>query len=331
MNRKSGLWIPILCLKVLFITTSCRGESFEIKPPHRGFPPVPYLEDSPPTASRIQLGKKLFFDKGLSADSTVSCATCHLPELAFTDGKPKSIGHQGMETARNAPTLLNVAWHPYFFREGGNPRLESQMLGPLENREEMANSIPNLIDRINQNSHYRNLFKEAFDTDVIDFYHLARAIALFERSLISGYSRWDRWYYLGDDVLDSTELRGWKLFTGKAGCIACHNGPDLTDYSFQNIGLYEQYSDVGLFRRTRDSSDIGKMKTPTLRNLLYTAPYMHDGSLKSLEEVIEHYDKGGKNHFAKSPLIKTLRLSDKEKSDLIALLKSFSDTILYAP
>lgn len=294
--------------------------------PHWGFPQVPYPADALPSEERVALGRKLFFDPGLSIDSTVSCATCHKPELAFTDGLEKSLGHAGQVTARNAPTLYNVAWHPYFFKEGGNPRLESQMLGPLENAEEMATNVPLLIDRINRNAEYRKLFKKAYGTDTIDFYHLSRAIATYERSLVSGFSRWDAWYYKGEHTLNDEEVAGWRLFTGKAGCIGCHNGPDLTNYSFQNIGLYEVYADVGLYRRTRDSADLGKMKTPSVRNVIYTAPYMHDGSMKTLEEVVEHYNKGGKPHPAKSPLIKPLQLTEAEKKQLVALLKAMSDT-----
>ncbi|WP_371851069.1 cytochrome-c peroxidase, partial [Thermaurantimonas aggregans] len=170
--------------------------------------------------------------------------------------------------------------------------------------------------------------KKAYGVDTIDFFHLSRAIATYERSLISGFSRWDAWYYKGEPTLSDEEVAGWRLFTGKAGCIRCHNGPDLTNYSFHNIGLYEVYADVGLFRRTRDSADIGKMKTPTLRNLVYTAPYMHDGSIKFMEQVIEHYNLGGKNHPSKSPLIRPLQLNKAEMRQLVALLKAMSDTVM---
>lgn len=318
---------------MVVIGQSCMGvngpeEGLVIELPHRGFQKISFPADALPTAERIELGRRLFFDKGLSVDSTVSCGTCHKPELAFTDGLARSVGHAGQKTPRNAPTLLNVAWHPYFFREGGNPRLESQMLGPLENPDEMSTNIPLLIDRINQSGEYRRLFRKAYGTDSIDFYHLSRAIATYERSLVAGYSRWDSWYYRGIDVMNEDEKEGWKLFVGKAGCIGCHNGPELTNYSFQNVGLYEKYEDVGLFRRTRDSADIGKMKTPTLRNLIYTAPYMHDGSMKTLEEVVEHYNAGGRNHWAKSHLIRPLNLSESERTQLVALLKSMSDTVM---
>ncbi|MCX8147665.1 cytochrome-c peroxidase [Thermaurantimonas aggregans] len=321
-------WANLLAI----IVAACSGEKDDAtalwRGPHLGFPVVPYPADALPSEERVALGRKLFFDPGLSIDSTVSCGTCHKPELAFTDGLEKSIGHAGQTTARNAPTLFNVAWHPYFFKEGGNPRLESQMLGPLENPEEMAVNVPMLIDRINAHSEYRKLFKKAYGVDTVDFYHLSRAIATYERTLVSGFSRWDAWYYLGEKSLTEDELSGWRLFTGKAGCISCHNGPDLTDYSLQNIGLHEKYEDVGLFRRTRDSADIGKMKTPTLRNLIYTAPYMHDGSVLTLESVVEHYNSGGKNHPARSPLIRPLMLTDEEKSQLVAILKAFSDTVM---
>ena len=335
-DRRMWGRVAAAVLALVALANGCGSEAervgYEVGLPHRGFAKIPFPEDARPTADRVELGRRLFFDKGLSVDSTVSCGTCHRPELAFTDGLTKSVGHAGQTTPRNAPTLLNVAWHPYFFREGGNPRLESQMLGPLESADEMGTNVPLLIDRINQSEEYRRLFKKAFGVDTIDFYHLSRAVATYERTLVSGYSRWDGWYYQGRELLSRDELEGWNLFTGKAGCISCHNGPDLTDYSFQNIGLYERYADVGLFRRTRDSADIGKMKTPTLRNLMYTAPYMHDGSMKTLEEVVDHYNAGGEAHPAKSPLVKPLNLSPPEQKQLIDLLKAMSDTVMpYQP
>ncbi|WP_218019369.1 cytochrome-c peroxidase, partial [Thermaurantimonas aggregans] len=195
---KIGSFLALL----LWLVAACSGGKDDTKDhwtgPHWGFPSVPYPSDALPTVERVALGRKLFFDPGLSIDSSVSCGTCHKPELAFTDGLEKSIGHAGQTTARNAPTLYNVAWHPYFFKEGGNPRLESQMLGPLENAEEMATNVPLLIDRINANEEYRKLFKKAYGVDTIDFFHLSRAIATYERSLISGFSRWDAWYYKGE-------------------------------------------------------------------------------------------------------------------------------------
>ena len=289
---------------------------------HRGFPPIVYPEDNQPNEKKIALGKKLFHDPILSLQGDISCATCHQEKLAFTDGLALSIGHQGAVNKRNAPTLFNVAWHPYFFREGGNPKLESQILGPLEAEDEMAHPIPLAMERLRQNDEYQKLFKDAFGREP-DLYEAARAIAAYERTLIHDYSRWDQWYYLGKNTLSDQEKKGWELFTGKAMCISCHKGPDLSHYKMENIGLFIDYKDMGLYRITRDSADYGKIKTPTLRNISITAPYMHNGSFNTLEEVIEHYNKGGVGHPAQNPIIKPIHLSQEEKEALLALLKSF--------
>ncbi len=289
---------------------------------HRGFPPINFPADNPPDEAKIALGKKLFHDKKLSLQGDISCATCHREELAFSDALPKSIGHQGAVNKRNATTLFNVAWHPYFFREGGNPRLESQILGPLEAEDEMAHPVPLAMEKLRQDPEYQELFKKVFNKEP-DLFEFARAIAAYERSLIHDNSRWDQWYYLGKNTLSEQEIRGWYLFTGKAMCINCHQGPDLTHYKMENIGLFVHYEDMGLYRITRDSADYGKMKTPTLRNVSLTAPYMHNGSFATLQEVLTHYNEGGKRHPAQSPLIKPLHLTPEELTDILALLQAF--------
>ncbi|MCC5916624.1 MAG: c-type cytochrome [Cryomorphaceae bacterium] len=298
-------------------------ETEEYPVPHHGFSPLPIPDNNPMYASKIALGERLFFDPLLSVDSSISCGTCHLPEKAFTDGLPKSVGVKNRVGKRNVPTLFNVAYHPYFFVEGGNPRLETQMLGPLETHEEMAFSLPELIHRLQADDTYPELFKEVFPDRDIDPYTITASIAAYQRTLLSGNSRFDDFYYFGDSsALTAEELRGWQIFS--ASCTGCHKGPLLTHFDFENIGLYEVYPDLARMRITRDSADEGKVKTPSLRNVALTAPYMHDGSLATLRDVVEHYNVGGKNHPNKSPLIQPLNLSDADKNALEAFLKTLT-------
>ncbi len=314
----SGLLVTIVCCNRISENTV----SYSL--PHHGFDTLPVPEDNPMTAEKIALGKRLFFDPILSSDSSISCGSCHLPELAFTDGRAVSIGVGGLTGKRNSPTLYNVAYHPYFFVEGGNPALETQMLGPLETEEEMHFHMKGATERLSAHPEYPDLFAEAFPERTVEPYTIARAIAAYERSLLSGHSPFDRFYFFGDSsAFSPSQLRGWQIF--EASCTGCHSGFLLTNFSFQNIGLYEDYKDYGRMRITRDTADWGKVKTPTLRNIAQTSPYMHDGSIKTLREVIEHYNKGGKAHPNKSPLIQPLNLSDKDKEALEGFLRALSD------
>lgn len=315
----------LLALFIILIT-ACNApdeSSNHWEVPHHGFPPLPFPENNPMEPLRVALGEKLFFDPILSRDKSISCASCHLPEKAFTDGRPVAIGVEGRKGTRNSPTILNVAYHPYFFLEGGNPILETQMLGPLETHEEMDFSIAELILRLENDEEYVRLFNETFPDKGIHPFSIAASIAAYERSLLSGNSRFDRFYYFGEKVFTKNEMRGWELF--QKFCVSCHTGPMLSDFGFENIGLYLDYQDLGRMRVTRDSTDIGKVKTPSLRNVALTAPYMHDGSLSSLREVVEHYNRGGFNHPNKSPLIRPLNLDEADKKALEDFLHTLSD------
>jgi cytochrome c peroxidase len=314
--------VAFIILTAFSCTEPMEEKVFEV--PHHGFLPLPVPDDNPMTAEKIALGKQLFFDPILSADSTISCGSCHLPEKAFTDGRTISVGIKGRVGKRNVPTLFNVAYHPYFFAEGGNPRLETQILGPLETHEEMDFNLRDLMVRLEQHPEYPKLFSRIFPDRTIEPFTITRAIAAYERSLLSGNSAFDDFYFRGNkNALTDKQKRGWEIF--RASCTGCHTGFMLTHFNFENIGLYESDTDLGRMRRTRDTADEGKIKTPTLRNVALTAPYMHDGSMASLREVVEHYNKGGKDHPNKSPLVQPLNLPDSDKEALEAFLHALTD------
>lgn len=297
--------------------------------PH--FPEMPVPKDRPVTAKRVALGKKLFFDPILSRDRNISCGSCHFPRLAFSDGLPTSIGSEGRRTLRNSPTLFNVAWQPYMFMDGGNPSLESQAIGPIEEHNEMDLPFTEAMARVAADSAYQDLFQEAFGDDVNPF-TLTTALGTFQRALVSYRSAFDRFHYEGDmGALSASAQRGLRLFTSqKLQCESCHRFPLTTDFSFQNNGLKADYAnDLGRGRITLDSLDNGKFKVPTLRNIALTAPYMHDGSLTTLEAVIEHYARGGSQHANQSPRVTGFTISAQEKADLLAFLQSLTDTSSY--
>lgn len=292
----------------------------------KGFP-IPYIPaDNELTESRVLLGKTLFYDPILSSDSSVSCASCHQIHLAFTDGKSISKGIDNRTGMRNTPTLTNMAYSGLLMFDGGIKSLELQVLAPIADHNEMDSDMNLVIERLKKNKKYISLFKKAYQREP-DAFGITRSIAAFQRTLISGNSPFDKYYFQGDTtVLSASEKRGMELFFSESlACSECHSGFNFTNYLFENNGLYTVYADTGRARITNLSSDVGKFKVPTLRNVEYTSPYMHDGSFASLEEVIEHYALGGKNHVNKSVLIKGFNISETEKQDLINFLKSLSD------
>jgi cytochrome c peroxidase len=291
----------------------------------KGFPVPEFPEDNLFTSERWQLGKRLFFDPILSRDGSVSCASCHAPELGFSDDRALSLGIEGRVGARNAPTLANVAFHPYYTREGGVPTLEMQVLVPIQEHVEFDFNILQIADRMLSDSSYVQQSRVAYDRSP-DPFVITRAIACFERSLLSGASRYDKFINGDPDALSVEERQGMVLFfSERLSCASCHSGFNFTNYSFENNGLYDEYPDPGRFRLTNVESDRALFKVPTLRNIEVTAPYMHDGALSSLADVIEHYNTGGADHPHKSKLVKPLNLSQKEKNDLVAFLKSLTD------
>ena len=291
-----------------------------------GFPEMIFPVDNEYSRARWELGKKLFYDPILSRDSSISCASCHFAEKAFSDTVAFSLGVDGAIGTRNAPTLANVGYHPYFTREGGVPTLEMQILVPIQEHNEFDFNIVLIVERLQLDATYREMSKTAYERE-LDAFVITRAISTFERSMISGNSRYDQYFFQNQsNVLSEAEIRGMDLFFGeKTGCSNCHNDFNFTNYEFENNGLYEDYPDPGRFRLTGDENDRAKFKVPTLRNIELTAPYMHDGSIGTLEEVISHYETGGNNHPNKSDLIQPFTLTETERSELILFLKTLTD------
>jgi len=317
------------CLCIVLLLVSCSKEPAVPEPllsVPPGFPAPVFPADNELTEARFALGKRLFYDVVMSRDSTVSCASCHDPAHAFSDTVAYSTGAYRRPGTRNAPSLTNVAYQPYYTREGGVPTLEMQILVPVQEHNEFAFNLLLIADRLKKDSTYIRMSQEAYGRDP-DYYIVTRSIACFERTLVSGNSRFDQFYFQGcTNALSPAEKRGKDLFyDDKTSCYKCHDGFNFTNYAFENNGLYENYPDVGRFRLTGDSSDMARFKVPTLRNVELTAPYMHDGSIATLEDVVSHYNSGGKTHPHKSPYIRPLGLTDREKDDLVAFLNSLTD------
>ncbi len=322
-----------LLLIGLFCAYSCekkdKNESvptldlFEVPP---GFPPIEHSENNEYTDDRWLLGKKLFYDPILSIDGSTSCASCHDSKIAFSDNTSFSEGANGLVGSRNSPSLANVAYHPYFTREGGVPTLEMQVLVPIQEHDEFNSNIVFIADTLNTIPFYTELADKAYGQKINPFV-ITRAISLFERSLISGQSVYDmEFHYKMEGTMSEEAIRGLEIFTSEeAECSSCHNGFNFTDYSFQNNGLYENYADIGRQKLTNDENDNALFKVPSLRNVEVTAPYMHDGSLATLTDVLDHYNSGGKSHVNKSEKIKALGLTDRQKKDVIAFLESLTD------
>lgn len=291
-----------------------------------GFPGMPFPEDNQFTEERWQLGKRLFYDPVLSIDSQVSCGSCHQQSLGFADDVALSPGAFGRPGVRNAPTLANVGYHPYFLTEGGVPTLEMQVLVPVQEHNEFAHNIVEIAKLLQKDSAYTKMSKAAYGREP-DPFVITRAISTFERTLISGNSAYDKYHYQGKtSALTPVEKRGMELFfSSKTNCSSCHSGFNFTDFSFANNGLDTAYSDIGRMRVTGNPEDRALFKVPTLRNIALSAPYMHDGRFATLEEVVGHYNSGGKAHPNKSGLIRPLHLTSKEKGELAAFLNSLTD------
>lgn len=304
-----------------FFLLQCKTQEFTVVK----YDAIPYPDDNEITDERIALGRKLFFDKRLSKDESISCASCHLPELAFTDGKRVSEGVEGRQTERNAPSLLNAAYLPTVMYDAHLKSLELQVIVPIQEHVEMDMNMLDLMKRLQKDEEYQRLSKATYNRQ-LDPYVLTRAISTFERSLISQNSRFDK-YMKGETAFSKSEINGWELFSEKLYCTECHTPPQFTTHQAINNGLYNTYtSDQGRFRIFNDSSDIGKFKVPSLRNCELTAPYMHDGSISSLDGVIQHYSSGGSNHPTKDNRIKSFHLSEKETKELVSFLKTLTDT-----
>ncbi len=328
--------------------------------PYLGLPPLPIPADNPQTSEKIALGRLLFNDNRFSSDGTVSCASCHHPDKTFIDGLPVAKGLNGQTGTRNAPTVVNAAFYETLFLDGRAKSLEDQALGPFVNPiEHGLENHQAIVDVVQKDTNYPQQFKKVFaiKASEITIDHVVKAIASYERTLISGGSPFDRHLFGRNHVmLSESAERGLGIFKRKGNCVTCHeiswNNALFTDNRFYNIGVSFkqltpilddliayvdqgknpdgfpltalQRSELGRFNVTKNLSDIGKFKTPTLRNIALTAPYMHDGSMKTLEEVVEHYDKGGdKNRFIDTKIF-PLHLTQQEKADLLEFMRALT-------
>ena len=328
-----------------------------------GLPPLFIPASNPLTQEKIDLGRRLFMDRRLSHNNVMSCGMCHVPEQGFTSHElGAAIGIEGRSHRRNSPAIFNVAYLHSLFVDGREPHLEDQIWGPLLSRNEMGMpSIGYVVEKVRQLPEYKGLFEAAFN-GTVNAERLGQALASYERTFVSGNSRFDRWYYGGEkNALNATEQRGFQVFMGKGRCVTCHvvdkKSALFTDQKFHNTGLgwertmfperqtyrvqlapevfvdvnvkhlkaFEQpLPDVGRYEVTLNPKDSWAYKTPILRNVALTSPYMHDGSLSSLEEVVDFYDKGGIDNPEKSPLLVRLDLTPEEKKTLVAFLKSLT-------
>ncbi len=288
-------------------------------------------DDNPLSEPKIDLGRKLYFDARLSKEGAVSCATCHAPEKGFSDGQQVSTGVGHQVGSRNAPTVMNRLFSKEQFWDGRAASLEDQALGPVQNPIEMGMTVDGMIANLQAIQAYGPFFKAAFGTPEITADRVARAIASYERTVLTGNSPYDR-YQAGDKkALGEPAIRGLAIFNDRqrGNCVTCHAGFNFTDESYHNlgVGMDKPNPDWGRFGVTKVEADRGAFKTPTLRNVTRTAPYMHDGSEASLEGVIKFYDQGGRPNQWLSKEIKPLHLSDQDRADLLALLESLSGDV----
>lgn len=311
-----------MLLALALAAVSVRAADKPIPPAPTGLKPVPVPRDNPLTPAKVELGKQLFFDPRLSIDDTISCASCHDPAKGWSNGTPFATGVGGKMGGRSAPTIINSAYQKFQFWDGRALELEGQALGPMQNPIEMNMKLGELLPKINKIPGYKKQFEAVFGGEATPE-TLAKAIAAFERTVLSGDAPYDRFKAGDKKALSEAAQRGMTVYFNKASCSACHVGPNFTDGSFHNIGvgMDKKEPDVGRFAETKVLGDRGAFKTPTLREVARVAPYMHDGSLKTLEDVVEYYDKGGIPNPQLDEEIVPLKLSDQQKADLVTFLK----------
>lgn len=299
--------------------------------PPLGLPAIPWPEDNPYSAKKWELGRLLYFDKRLSADGTISCASCHAVNKALADHDKVSTGIHGNKGSRNSQTVTNSAYHKHLFWDGRAGSLEEQCKGPVANPKEMADTDdPHIAHyechlRIKNIKGYAPLFKEAFGDENITMDQISKAIATFERTVLSGNSAFDR-YRAGDKTaMSQEEIAGYRVFR-HVGCDNCHFGPTFSDGRFLNIGvgMDAPQPDLGRYEVTQNKNDWGAFRVPILRDVALTYPYMHDGSLATLEEVVEYYDVGGIKNQNLHTLMRPLHLSDEDKKNLVSFLKALN-------
>ena len=332
MRRPVLPCLALLCLVVMMgavviqspTSTCAQGQYLANTSP----PPVPIPADNPQTDAKIRLGAQLYFDTRLSADNTISCATCHDPTTAWANHNPTDTGIKGQVGGRNSGTIIDSAYMTFQFWDGRAGSLEEQALGPIHNPIEMGETLENVVRKLNAIPGYREQFQQVFGTDVTTD-GIAKAIASFERTIVSGPSPFDR-YIAGDKkAMSAAAIRGMEIFNGKGHCSPCHSGPMFSDQSFHNIGVGMDAAEPNVGREaiTKDPNDRGKFKTPGLRNVALTHPYLHTGMEKTLMDVVAFYDKGGIKNPNLDPLMLPLNLTQREKEDLVAFMEALTGTL----
>lgn len=324
-------WSKTFFLALIFGSALINGCSSEdnreyahVVPSH--FPPMPLPEDHSFDAERVSLGRSLFFERKFSRYEDVSCGTCHVPSLAFTDGLPIAKGTAGRLGMRNTPSLANSGYLPVIFFDGGVPTIERQMIAPFSEHAEFDYPLDSAMMRISEIPYYQKAFQNVFGTQITT-YGMSRAIAAYLRTLVSAESNYDA-YLKGDErALSESQKRGKELFfSERLQCSSCHTGVLLTDYQYHHNGLFaEGDEDKGRGRVTMAPEDIGKFKTPSLRNISRTAPYMHDGRFATLDEVVDHYANGQRVHENQDLRIQGFEITPQEKADLIDFLMALTD------
>jgi cytochrome c peroxidase len=332
INRGSGNG-TVLAFLLLFVGMRAAAQERKESPaePFRLSPMlgidefVPTPDDNPLSRGRVNLGRELFFSKLLSRDRSISCASCHQPAHAFADTLARSAGLKGRAGRRNAPALLNRAFGTSFFWDGRANTLESQVLQPIRDTSEMDLPIGELVIRLRRDPSFSRDFTAEFE-DGVNATNLARALASFVRTIRTGDAPFDRFRAGDTSALSPDARRGMALFSAKANCSACHSSSNFTDEQFHNTGAGAETGDVGRFSVTLRERDRGAFKTPTLRDIARTSPYMHDGSLHTLEDVVDFYDRGGRPNPSLDREIHPLGLSADEKHDLVAFLRALTGT-----
>ena len=327
---------------LLLVVSACRTPppAWEAANPIKPLPAGPLGTEidlaslqNPPTPERVRLGRWLFFDRRLSGDNTISCSSCHRPENAFSEPTPVSSGIRNQRGGRKAPSFVNqaVTLFPHFFWDGRAGSLEDQALGPIANPIEMGNTHQTMIATLTKIPGYAPYFKEAFGTSEITKERVAKAIADYERTRMSGNSPWDRWRYNHEENAVSAQVKqGHELFQGKADCAQCHLSNNFTDGQFHNLGVgwipeKKAFKDEGRWAISKEQGrqgDRGAFKTPTVREVTKHAPYMHDGSVATLRQVVEFYNKGGEKNPWLDPKVKPLKLTDAEIDALVAFMQA---------
>ena len=290
---------------------------------------MPIPEENPLTPKKAALGRELFRDPLLSRDQKVSCGTCHDPTRGFSDGRPAAVGVFGRQGSRRVPRIVNRGYGKTFFWDGRIASLEEQVLQPIQSSKEMDLTLEEVVARLDSVPRYREFFRAAFGRQP-SAPDVARALASYVRTILAGDSPYDRHLQGDAAALPEQARRGLRIFRGKGNCTLCHLGPNLTDESFHNTGVAwrdGRFTDDGRYAVTRQESDRGSFKTPTLREVARTPPYMHDGSLATLEEVIAYYDRGGNRNPHLDPEVRPLGLTEEERRALAAFLQSLTGTL----